>query len=284
MVVDFHTHNFPAPLAARALDVMCGKLVPAAKALGRALRPVGDGTVATELRDMDRCGVARAVNCPVCTRPDNFEAIFRRAVAVREGAEGEAAAARLVQLGSVHPRDPDFARHVRMLKENGFAGIKLHPNYQGVSLADPSLVPFFAALRDAGLFVVSHTGFDPGYLDDAPPVAGPNEVAALLAAVPGLKFVAAHLGGECGHAAHATDVLLPFETCWIDTAVMYFHDDDAEARRVVRDWPAERMVFGTDYFWRDPAHLVAWVKALRPDPGDQDLIFHANAERLLNLS
>ena len=284
MLIDFHTHNFPAALAARALAVMCEKLVPAAQRLGfGTLRPVGDGTVATELRDMDRCGVDRNVNCPVCTHPENFEAIFRRAVAVREGSEGAASAERLVQLGSIHPRDPDFERHIRMLRENGFRGIKLHPNYQGFCLADPALVPFFTALRDAGLFVISHTGFDPGYLDEAKPVAGPEQIAALLTAVPGLRFVAAHLGGECGHAAHATDALLPFKTCWIDTAVMYFHDDNPEARRVVREWPADRMVFGTDYFWRDPAHLINWVKNLRPDPDDQEKIFHLNAERLLGL-
>ncbi len=280
-VIDFHTHNFPAKLAARALDVMCGKLVESATALGReALRPVGDGTVETELRDMDRCGVARAVNCPVCTRPKDFEPIFRRAMSLREGGEGAAAAQRLVQLGSVHPFDPDFAARVALLRENGFAGVKLHPNYQNIRLDDPRVVPFFTAVRDAGLFAISHTGFDPGYVD-APPVANPAQIAALLTAVPGLLFVAAHLGGECGDPAHATDVLLPFETCWIDTAVMYFHDDDPEAQRIVRDWPADRIVFGTDYFWRDEAHLIDWVRRLRPDPADQEKIFHLNAERLL---
>lgn len=283
MVIDFHTHNFPAKLAARAVAVMCEKL-RANKLDGLdALRPVGDATVATQLRDMDRCGVDLCVNCPVCTAPGNFDAIFRRALALRAGEEGRAVAERNIQLGSVHPLDADFAAHIELLRANGIPGIKLHPNYQGISLADPALVPFFTALRDAGLFVISHTGFDPGYVG-APSVAGPNEIAALLRAVPGLRFVAAHLGGECGHAARATDVLLPFETCWIDTAVMYFHDDDPEARRVVREWPAERMVFGTDYFWRDQGHLINWVKSLRPDPDDQERIFHLNAERLLGLT
>lgn len=281
-VVDFHSHNFPAKLAARAVAVMCEKLVPGVAAIGRGtFGPVGDATVSTQLRDMDRAGVDVCVNCPVCTRPENFDAILRRAVAVRDAAaEGAAAQARIVQLGSIHPEDPDYAARIRLLKENGIPGIKLHPNYQAVCLADPRLIPFFAAVRDAGLFVISHTGFDPGYVG-APSVAGPREIAALLTAVPGLCFVAGHLGGECGHPPHATDVLLPFETCWIDTAVMYFHDDDPEARRVVRTWPADRMVFGTDYFWRDQAHLMAWVKELRPDPAEQERIFHGNAARLL---
>ena len=64
---------------------------------------------------------------------------------------------------------------------------------------------------------------------------------------------------------------------------MCFCDDDPEARRIVREWPADRMVFGTDYFWRDEVKLMAWVKALRPDPAAQRLIFGANARRLLGL-
>ncbi len=283
MVIDFHSHNFPEKLAERALAVMCEKLVPIIKKLGLGpLSPVGDGRIFTELKDMDRSGVDLCVNCPVCTYPENFDAIFRRALAVRAGAEGDAAAHRLVQLGSIHPFDPDFAAHIQLLQENGIPGIKLHPNYQGFDLSDPRVVPFFTALRDAGFFVLSHTGFDPGYVD-APSVAGPEQIATLLTAVPGLKFVAGHLGGECGYPDHATDLLLPFENCWIDTATMYFRDDAPEAQRIAREWPADRMVFGTDYFWRDQAHLINWVKNLRPDPDDQEKIFHLNAERLLGL-
>ena len=105
-----------------------------------------------------------------------------------------------------------------------------------------------------------------------------------LTAVPGLKFVAAHVGGHCGSPPHAVDQLLPFENCWIDTAVMCFCDDDLEAQRIIREWPADRMVFGTDYFWRDQARVMAWVKALRPDPAAQRLIFGENARRLLGLA
>lgn len=279
MIIDFHTHNFPDSLAARAVEVMCGKL--AAGGHGD-FRPVGDATVATQLRDMDRAGVDLSVNCPVCTLPGNFDAIFRRALALRGGACGAAVAERNVQLGSVHPADPDFREHVRLLKENGFPGVKIHPNYMGVRLDDPALVPFFSELRDAGLFVLSHTGYDPGF-PGTPDAAGPDQIAALLAAVPGLKFVAAHLGGECRCPAHATDVLLPFETCWIDTAAMYWRDDEPETRRICAEWPADRMVFGTDYFWRDEAHLAEWVRSLRPDPAERELIFHANAAKLLGL-
>lgn len=275
-IVDFHTHNFPDALAARAVASMVEKLKG-------ALLPVGDGTVATQLRDMDRAGVETAVVCPIATKPTQFQVIFDRAKAIRDGAFGEAAAARLVQLCSVHPADRDYETHVREIAAAGFRGIKLHPYYQNFSLADPRAVPFFAAVRDAGLFVVAHCGVDLGFTD-APMLCGPAQIAALLRAVPDLTFIAAHLGGCGGNPPHATDELLAFPRCFFDTAVVCCCDDDAEAQRVMAEWPAERLLFATDYFWRDETYIADWVRRFRPDPADLEKIFSGNARRLLGLA
>jgi predicted TIM-barrel fold metal-dependent hydrolase len=49
------------------------------------------------------------------------------------------------------------------------------------------------------------------------------------------------------------------------------------------EWPADRIVFGTDYFWRDAKKLADWVRRFRPDFDDQRKIFSANAKKLLGL-
>ena len=188
-VIDFHTHNFPDVLAPRAIESMARKL-------RGSLVPFGDGTVATQLRDMAAAGVDKAVVCPVATKPAQFQTILDRAKAVRDGEFGEEAANRLVQLCSVHPADPDFEGHIGQVAAAGFKGVKVHPYYQGFSLGDPKVVPYFRAVRDAGLFVIAHCGIDLGFVE-APMVCGPSQIASLLKAVPGLKFVAAHIGG-CG--------------------------------------------------------------------------------------
>ncbi len=273
--IDFHTHNFPDALAPRALAAMCQKLE------GR-LEPFGDGTVARQLSDMDASGVGMAVVCPVATKPSQFEVILDRAKAVRDGELGEEAARRLVQLCSVHPADPDFASHVSQVAAAGFRGVKVHPFYQGFRLDDPAVFPYFRAVRDAGLFVVSHCGIDLGFMD-APMSCGPAQVAALLRAVPGLVFVAAHLGGSGGNPPRATDELLEFGTCLIDTALVNVCDEDRECRRVMSEWPAERVLFATDYFWRDERRIAEWVRQCRPDPAEREMIFSGNARRLLGL-
>ena len=274
-MIDFHTHNFPDALAPRAVAVMVDKLKG-------CLTPVGDGTLATQIADMKQAGVSKSVVCPIATRPEQFQVIFDRARAVRDGEFGQEAAERLIQLCSVHPADGDFARHLKKIADAGFKGIKLHPYYQGFRLDDPLVVPFFSAVRDAGLFAISHCGLDLGF-SGSPMTCGPAQIAALLRAVPGLVFVAGHLGGCGGNPAHAADELLEFPSCHIDTAVISVCDDDPEARRIMAEWPADRILFGTDYFWRDATHLAGWVRRFRTDPDDLRKIFSGNAKRLLGL-
>jgi predicted TIM-barrel fold metal-dependent hydrolase len=201
---------------------------------------------------------------------------------VRDGVYGDEAAKCLVQLCSVHPDDHNYELHLKEIAAQGFKGIKIHPYYQGFSLADPKVVSFFSAARDSGLFVISHCGFDLGFTD-VPMICGPDQISTLLRAVPDLVFIAGHLGGCGGNQPHATDKLLDFPNCYIDTAVISVCDDDPESLRIMSEWPAERIVFGTDYFWRDAAFLAEWVRRYRPNSSDQQKIFSDNAKFLLGL-
>ena len=274
MIVDFHTHNFPDVLARRAIDGML-------KLLGGSLTPFGDGTLGRQIADMKAAGVDRAVMCPVATRPEQADVIVRRACEIRDGVHGEDAARMIVPFASLHPSDPCLLRHIDQIVAAGLKGVKLHPYYQRFSLRDPLVAPFLASIRDAGLVVVCHCGLDPGYLSEAIE-CGPAQIATLLDNVPGLapRFVAAHLGGFSGAPAHAVDSLLD-SGCLFDTAVLASEQTKPEPRRLMANLPADRLLFGSDYYWTSQTQLIDWVKSLRPDPADRELIFHLNAERLL---
>ena len=276
MIIDFHTHNFPDAIAPRAIASMV-------EMLRHQFIPFGDGTLACQLADARANGIDRCVMCPIATKPSQADVILRSALEIRDGARGEEAARVIIPLASVHPADPDFKAHLKAIADAGIPGIKLHPYYQGFRLDDPTVFPFFAAVRDLGLFVIAHCGYDHGFLN-VPMCCGPVEIAALLAAVPGLgpRFVAAHLGGREGNPPCATDMLL--ETgCLIDTACLEILQDEPDAIRVMETWPADRIVFGTDYPWNRQRRLVEWVKTHRPSAAEQEAIFHQNAERLLGL-
>ena len=276
MIIDFHTHNFPDSIAQRAIATMVEKL-------RHEFVPFGDGTLACQLAAAKADGIDRCVMCPIATKPSQADVILRTALEIRDGEKGEEAARVIIPLASVHPFDPAFKLRLKAIADAGVPGIKLHPYYQGFRLDDPAVFPFFSAVRDLGLVVIAHCGYDHGFPDE-PMSCGPAEIAALLAAVPGLgpRFVAAHLGGRVGNPPGATDILLD-TGCFIDTACLEILQDDADAIRVMETWPVDRIVFGTDYPWNRQGRLVEWVKAHRSDSAEQERIFHQNAERLLGV-
>jgi len=273
MTIDVHSHDFPDSIATRAMDGMCRRTE------GR-LWPTGDGTLRTHLDLMELAGIDKAVTCPVATRPDMFEGIFRRAVGIKEGEFGVRAKRMLIPFASVHPRDPKALKHLEQVAKAGLKGVKFHCYFQDFSLADRDLWPVFAKIADLGLVVQCHCGADVGF--DFTGLCGPREVETLLKNIRGLVFIAAHLGGCDGYPSHATDGLL--ETgCYVDTSVLHRRWHYDEPMRLLRSWPKERILFGTDSPWEHYPEAIRWVKSVRVS-ADWKALFGENACRLLSIS
>ena len=272
MIIDFHSHNFPDAVAPRAMRVMC-------KQTEGVLWASGDGTVSNHLDSMERAGVDAAVVCQIATKPSQWSFILRRSVAIMSGELGERARRRLIPFGSVHPLDPDAPAHVAEFAKAGVKGMKFHPYYQDFSLDDPRCWPIFRKIAELGLIVECHSGGDVSWATERGK-CGPEEIAVLLDAVPDLKFVAAHLGGCFRYPPHATDVLLE-RGVYIDTSSLHFRWHCDEEMRLLRSWPRDRILFATDFPWVNYPEAIRHVAAVR-DRADHELIFSANARRLLN--
>jgi len=273
MIIDVHSHDFPDTLAPRAMNGMCRRL-------GTKLSPSADGLLGGHLDALSLAGVDKAVACPIATRPDMFEGIFRRSLAIRDGELGERARRMIIPFASVHPLDPHVLRHLRQIAEAGLKGVKFHCFFQEFSLADRELWPVFRTIAELGLVVQCHCGADAGW--DFVGLCGPHEIETLLKNVRGLKFIAAHLGGCDGYPSHATDGLL--ETgCYIDTSVLNRRWHYDEPMRLLRSWPKDRILFGTDSPWVHYPEAIRWVKSVRV-PEDWNALFGENACRLLSIS
>jgi len=247
--------------------------------LGNRLTPSGDGTLENHLDNLDLAGVDKAVMCPIATKPAQFDVILRRSVRILSGEAGERAQRKIIPFASVHPKDPDWSRHLDEIARAGIRGVKFHPYYQDFSLEDPSVWPIFRKIAELGLVVQCHAGRDLGYwarLDSC----GPQEIATLLRNVKGLTFIAAHLGGCLGYAPHATDELLELGA-YIDTSALAQDWYKDEQMRLLRSWPRDRILFATDFPWVHYPEAIAWVKSIRM-PEDWPALFGENAARLLS--
>ena len=273
MIIDVHCHNFPDAIAARAMAGVC-------RMTEGFLWPSGHGTLANHLDSLEYAGVDKAVMCPIATRPEHWSVILRRAEAIRSGELGERARRMIVPFASVHPDDIEVASHLRAIADAGILGVKFHPYYQDFSLSDPAVWPMFRVIADMGLVVECHAGEDVSWRD-VRGKCGPEDIATLLKNVRGLRFIAAHLGGCGGYPSHATDALLEYG-CYVDTSVLHHTWFRDEEMRVLRSWPKERILFGTDFPWVHYPEAISWVKSVR-EPSDWSALFGDNAARLLGL-
>ena len=273
MIIDVHSHDFPDQIATRAMAGMC-------RQTEGDLWPVGDGTLTNHLDHLDLAGVDKAVACPIATKPHMFEGLFRRACQIKDGELGSRVQAKIIPFASVHPLDPDVMTHLEMIAAAGLKGVKFHCYYQDFSLADKEIWPMFAKIADLGLVVQCHCGADISW-KDLTGLCGPREIAVLLKNVRGLRFVAAHLGGCDGYPPHATDEVLECGA-YVDTSILHRHWHYDEQMRVLRSWPTDRILFGTDFPWESYAESIGWVKSVR-DPKDWPALFGGNAARLLRL-
>ena len=262
MIIDAHCHIWPDHIAAAVL----------------AGRPAGldarhDGTVDGLRRTMDAAGIDRAVCLGVAhaarTVPRTNEFI------------GSLDRARFVPFGTVHP-DLPAADNLRSLQDNGITGVKLHPLFQDLSLADPRVISLLAVLADAGIIVITHVGAggDPGANDRGSPAA----LRALLDAVPGLRLIACHFGGY-HRLDEAEDLVVGsravLETSWPPTTGGL---DQARVRDIIARHGADRVVYGSDWPMTDPAAEIAAVRALGLPDREEAAILGGNLAALLGIS
>jgi predicted TIM-barrel fold metal-dependent hydrolase len=262
VIIDAHCHVWPDHIAAAVL----------------AGRPAGlearhDGTVDGLRRTMDAAGIDRAVCLGVAhaarTVPRTNEFI------------GSLDRARFMPFGTVHP-DLPAAANLRSLQDNGITGVKLHPLFQDLSLADPRVVSLLAVLADAGIIVITHVGAggDSGANDRGSPAA----LRALLDAVPGLRLIACHFGGY-HRLDEAEDLVVGsravLETSWPPSTAGL---DQARIRDIIARHGADRVVYGSDWPMTDPAAEIAAVRALGLPADQEAAILGGNLAALLGIS
>ena len=240
-------------------------------------RPAGmdalhDGTIDGLRRTMDAAGIDMAMCLAVANTANN--------VSRTNEFIGTVDRSRFIPFGTVHPDlSPD--QNVRSLADNGIRGVKLHPLFQALSLADPAVHQLLAALAEASITVITHAGA--GGDDAANERGAPKHLRAIIDALPDLNLIACHYGGyhridEAEELIVGSSVIL--ETSWPPRLADF---DPVRLRAIIARHGADRVVYGSDWPLADPAAEIRAIRALGLAVDDESAILGGNLARLLNI-
>lgn len=259
---DFHTHAFTDSLAKRAVSGL---------AQTSGIEPATDGTLSGLRKKLAENGIDRAMLLPIATKPSQQTTINNWAAEIM----GDG----IYCCGTVHPDAEDAVAELERIKALGLCGVKFHSEYQDFFPDEERMFPIYEKISELGLIAVFHGGWDP-YSGDIIK-ATPQSFANVSRTFPELKVVAAHLGGMNLWDDVEKYTAGRFENMWFDVSVIARYIDDEQLLRIIRMQGAERILFGSDCPWDQPANEIAMIERQPLTDEEKELIFYRSAEKLL---
>jgi predicted TIM-barrel fold metal-dependent hydrolase len=277
MLIDCHTHAFADKIAAKAVEQLISYYKIPTSCGGR----LPDLCAAANQADLDALVLLVAATKPEQVRPANdwILSLAGASGATLTGRLGLSRIPRLIPFGTFHRDDPEWLAEIRRLRGAGIKGLKLHPEFQGIDLADPALGEFFEEVEPDFVLMV-HVG-DPEVSPDN--FSTPKKVARILRDHPGLRIIAAHLGGYCFWEETLAE--LAGKNLYLDTSSALPYIPDGLLRAIIRKHDIEKILFGSDYPLTSPENelrlidRIDWLSA-----AEKELILGENCRRLLDLS
>ena len=267
MVIDFHTHAFPATVAPKAM----ANLIAGVQAQ-RGFTPVSihDGTVEGLLSTMD--GIDMSVVMPIATNARGSDGINRFAMSLQSKS--------IRSFASIHPAQADWESALEKIAAEGFRGIKLHPEFQGFFVDEPLCLRVLQKCEQLGLYTTIHAGRDVGKPE--PVHCTPLRLKHVMEHVSGAHIIAAHMGGyELWDDVERELVGSPM---LLDTALTAHRLPPEQYLRIIRAHGADHILFGSDSPWEDPHATLHTLRSLGLTAEELSLIESGNALRILQIA
>lgn len=283
MIIDAHTHTFPAAIA----DKVIASLEQKASSMAYTA-----GTDAALQASMQQAGIDTSILLPVMTNVGQVQKLNDIALEKNE----HCAATGIVSLGGMHPDYEDFGAELTRLARGGITGIKLHPAYQNTDLDDVRFMRIIDKAAQLGLAIVIHAGLDIGIPHHN--FASVEHIETVLTTIHPDKFVLAHMGGWKGW--DSVEKELCGEDVYLDTSFSlgsYVPPqgvsvppekrkmmENAQFCRMVQKHGFDKILFGSDSPWSDQAQSVAQIRQSGLPAEALEHIFYKNAQRVFGLA
>ena len=285
MVIDGHAHIFSPQVIANvsARSALAKKLhLDISGAQGRANVSV--------LREESRLsGVAACLILPTA----GVEKVREVNTTFREMAEESGF---LFPAGTLHPQCSNNEKELSRMYAEGVRAIKLCSFSQGFSLSAPETQDLFNLIENANRFqggrfflildtlYLAHEYF--GTLPEH--TTTPALLEKVVAAYPGIDFVAAHMGGLAAPPGEIFKRLPPSDNLYLDTSNAAHTLSEADFVRLLQIHGPKHIIFGTDWPWFGHRKEVELIDKLLDRAGfskeEKNLVFSGNIVSLLGIS
>ncbi len=264
-IIDAHVHTYPESVAERAainlgnfynFTVQCTGTYCDLEEQARETGTVGFFllSVATAARQVEKLNFSTAERVEL-SRSHGFETIG---------------------FAGMHQEYTEITAELDRCLKMGLAGVKIHPDIQGVDIDDPRLFPLYEGLEERRMKLYLHMG------DERPEYrfSEPRRLAKILDLFPGLEVIAAHFGGYRAWD-EARDYLWGRPRVWYDASSALWDVDACRARQLILGCGIKNVMYGTDYpVMRLDKHLELFMAIDLTEEQRSDILY-GNAKRFI---
>ena len=261
-VIDAHCHIYPEKIVDKAVggtDNFYG------------VKSARRGTTADLIEQGKSVGIDHFIVQSVATTPKQVNSINEFIATEVANSNGL-----MTGLGTLHPDSSDMKADVRHLLELGLRGVKLHPDIQAFKIDDYRCLKIYELCEENGLPVLMHTG------DNRYDYSNPNRLLPILEIYTNLKVIGAHLGGW-SIWEDAVKVYKDMPNFYVDCSSSFPYLKPEIALSVIREYGADRVLFGTDYPMWDAKAELDYFFNLPLEKNEINDILNMNAKRLFGL-
>lgn len=257
-IFDFHSHAYPEKIARKSVNFLNKYYKVDCR---------GSGTMDDLIDSAKSGGVGYLLVHAVATKPSQVENVNTWiAEHLQENIFG---------FGTIHPAyEGGILNELERIITLGLRGLKLHPDFQGYYVDDPSMDIIYKNV-EGKMPVLIHTG------DVNTDYSSPRRLANVLDRYPGLTVISAHLGGYSEW--NEAEKYIVGRNCYIDTSSSLWALPKEKSVEIIRKHGVDRVLFGTDYPLTRHKEELERFFALGLTEEENNKILFENAKKLLKL-
>ena len=261
-IIDAHAHIYPEKIAKKA-TVAIGDFY-------NIKMEMPSGTTDNLVEDGKRAGISRFVVHSCATKAEQVGAINN--FIKNEGEKHK----EFITFMTLHQdlTEEQIYQEVNCCIQNGFKGVKLHPDFQKFNIDDENVQKIYRVIGEK-LPILFHIG------DDRYDYSHPERLVKIAKKYKNAKFIAAHFGGY--RMWDIVDVYKGLDNVYFDTCSSLAFISPDKAKSIIEKFGSNKFFFATDFpMWDATTEIERFLKIPLTDR-EREYIFAKNIKNFLKI-